>query len=151
MRFKLLSVMAAAVGILALGVAPASAKTVNWQIVSTNSNWYCGGGYITHPVSEHVNFKACLVVNANNDAQTVLVVQNTASVAVAIGGLVFFDGGSVSNTTDCAASTLNPGFTRGCFGPTFHIDSGTRIWGNGNLTLNGVTQSYGWVDRWVLA
>ncbi|MFC8709744.1 hypothetical protein ACFUCQ_07335 [Streptomyces sp. NPDC057197] len=136
MRFKALAVAIAATSTLALAATPADAAA-NWGAVSTNSNWDCTE-YKHHVVSDHVNFKVCIVHNANHDAQAVLVVQNAASVAVAIGGET--DG--FSGIVTCADSTLNPGFTRGCYGPTLHFAAGTFVGANGTLKLNGVNNKY---------
>ncbi|MEU8620137.1 hypothetical protein [Streptomyces sp. NPDC048623] len=145
MRYKALAVAAAAIGTIALGTAPASAAQ-NWGTVSTNSNWNCGA-YKNHSVSDYVSFKICVVRNANNDAQTVLVVQNRASVAVAIGGEVQFQGGGHNEVAMCAASTLNPGYTRGCYGPTYHVGSSIAQ-GKGWLELNTVWNDYGqWISN----
>lgn len=94
-------------------------------------------------MSDHVKFKFCIVVNANEDAQAVVVVQNTASVAVSIAGAVRSDFGS---NVDCAVSPLNPGFTRGCFAPTAtDVGSSAVLNAVGHLEVNGVTNavSYG--------
>ncbi|MEU1458217.1 hypothetical protein [Streptomyces avermitilis] len=80
-------------------------------------------------MSDYVKFKACEVINAHNDAQVILVVQSTASVAVSLG--------SYGSTGTCTTSTLNPGFTRGCYGSTGRW-SGTNWWISATLTLNGV-------------
>ncbi|MFJ8550653.1 hypothetical protein [Streptomyces sp. NPDC093676] len=136
MRFKALAVAIAATSTLALAATPADAA-VNWGTVSTNSNWHCTD-YKHHPVSDYVNFKVCIVANANHDAQAVLVVQNAASVAVAIGGTVDGPGGLET----CADSTLNPGFTRGCFGGTIHFGPDKFASANATLKLNGVNDKY---------
>ena len=135
MRFKALTVAVTAVGALALAASPASAA--NWQTVSTNSNWVCSE-YKHHQVSNFVNYKVCIVVNANDDAQVVLVVQNAADVAVSIAGTATGFGSNVN----CPTSTLNPGFTRGCYSPTIQVGSEVFIKGNVRLTLNGVAEWY---------
>ncbi|WP_225860885.1 hypothetical protein [Streptomyces triticiradicis] len=135
LRPKALLVAAVAAGTLAATSAPASAAQ-NWQTVSTNSNWTCSA-YKQHKVSNNVNFKVCIVVNSNLDAQAVLVVQNNASVAVSIGGEVTSNFGS---DVDCAATTLNPGFTRGCFAPTVGVGAGQILGTDGRLRLNGVDE-----------
>lgn len=138
MRFKALIVATAAAGALVFSAAPASAAA-NWQAVDTNSTWSCSS-YKTHQVSDYVKYKVCGVYNANGDAQAVLVVQNSASVAVSIGGEVWSSFGS---NVQCASSTLNPGFTRGCFAPTVHVGgSPGTLSVNGRLVLNGVSEWY---------
>ncbi|TQE35819.1 hypothetical protein Sipo8835_12360 [Streptomyces ipomoeae] len=137
MRFKALTMAAAVAGTLAFAATPASAAA-NWKEVSTNSNWNCSD-YKPHPVSSYVKFKVCLVINASDDAQAVLVVQNTTGGPITIGGAVRSDFGS---NVDCANSTLNTSFTRGCFAPTV-TDAGSRsiLNATGYLTVNGVTAS----------
>ncbi|MGW1537173.1 hypothetical protein [Streptomyces aureus] len=139
MRYKALAVTAVAVGTVALGAAPASADE-NWGPVSTNSTWKCNT-YEKHSVSDNVSYKPCVVHNSNGDAQTVLVVQNRASVAVAIGGWLHFEGAGSEYSVFCAASTLNPGYTRGCYGPSVHVGSAIAK-GKVQLELNGVWNDY---------
>ncbi|MFJ7082811.1 hypothetical protein ACIQU8_06180 [Streptomyces griseus] len=127
---------ATVVGALAVQATPASAAQ-NWQAVSTNSNWHCGD-YVKHSVSDYVKYKTCIVINSNYHGQVVLVVQSTASVAVSIGGSATSD--FYSNVT-CANSTLNPGFTRGCFAPTVSVGNTDLLKGKGELKLNGVSNS----------
>nr|WSS63097.1 hypothetical protein OG284_18615 [Streptomyces sp. NBC_01177] len=136
MRLRALTVAVAAAGTLALAASPASAAG-NWQAVDTNSNWRCTD-YVKHSVSDHVKYKTCIVINANNDAQAVLVVQNAASVAVSIGGSVASD---FHSNVSCANSTLNPGFTRGCFAPTSYVGDLSVIKATGQFKLNGVNNS----------
>ncbi|MGW2463120.1 hypothetical protein ACWC2M_29570 [Streptomyces sp. NPDC001761] len=108
----------------------------NWQTVTSTPNMTCSA-YKQHKVSNNVNFKVCIVVNSNLDAQAVLVVQNNAGVAVSIGGEVATNFGS---NVDCASSTLNPGFTRGCYSPTVHVGSGQTLIADARLRLNGVDE-----------
>ncbi|WP_432126390.1 hypothetical protein [Streptomyces sp. bgisy082] len=100
-----------------LGAGPAAAsETVNWAPVKTNSNWECSG-YWTVPPSM-VKFKSCIVRNASNDAQAVLVVQNPTSTdhTITKGRVVFESqrGGDVW----CARTNLAAGATAGCYAPT---------------------------------
>jgi len=135
---KVLGTATAAVGALAFAASPASAAPY-WQVVSTDSNWSCST-YQPHQVSNNVNFKTCIVRNANNDAQAVLVVQNKATVAITIRGELTYTHDGFSNYITCKLSTLNPGFTRGCFAPT-ETDPGqmradTVLWVNGSENGN---------------
>jgi hypothetical protein len=139
MRYKALAVTAAAVGTIALGAAPATAAE-KWDPVSTNSTWECGD-YENHVVSNNVSFKTCVVHNASGDAQTVLVVQNRASVAVAIEGWLKFEGAGSEYTVFCDPSPLNPGYTRGCYGPSVQVGSAVAK-GMTQLELNGVWDTY---------
>ncbi|WP_256104409.1 hypothetical protein [Streptomyces sp. ODS05-4] len=109
----------------AVGVSTASASpTANWAPVSTNSNWHCTG-YTEVLFSPGMKLKSCIVRNANQDAQGVLVIQNTSGRAYEINNVdersrVWFEsehGGDVW----CASSTINSGATRGCFGKTVHV------------------------------
>ncbi|WP_371667103.1 hypothetical protein OG985_05545 [Streptomyces sp. NBC_00289] len=132
MRFKALTVAAVAAGALTFGVAPASAAPY-WQ-TTTGVNFKFCTAYKHHSVSNNVNWKVCEVVNANNDAQVVVIVQNAASVAITIGGSV---NSSYGSSGTCYTSTLNPDFTRGCFGQTVRYSS-DAWWIQGTLTVNGV-------------
>ncbi|MFF3685723.1 hypothetical protein [Streptomyces sp. NPDC002187] len=112
---------AAGLAAVVLASSPAAAYP-NWQAVDTNANWTCQG-YQSHVGSSNVNFKGCVVRNAAGESQPVLVVQNKAGVAINIEAVL-----SVRSLTDrhdpdvyvfrCNPSPLQPGFTRGCFGPT---------------------------------
>ncbi|MGW4597721.1 hypothetical protein ACWEOA_20765 [Streptomyces sp. NPDC004457] len=135
LRPKALLVAAMTGAALAATSASASAAQ-NWQTVTSTPNMTCGA-YKQHKVSNNVNFKVCIVVNSNLDAQAVLVVQNNAGVAVSIGGEVATNFGS---NVDCASSTLNPGFTRGCYSPTVHVGSGQTLIADARLRLNGVDE-----------
>lgn len=132
MRFKALGVAAAAVGALVFAASPASAAPY-WQAVTETGNWTCTA-YQHHTVSDYVDWKVCQIVNSNNDAQVAVVVRSAAPRAVTIAGGT---DSSYGSTASCYTSTLNPGFTRGCLGPTVHLTSApTRI--TGYFTLNGV-------------
>ncbi|MEV6209112.1 hypothetical protein [Kitasatospora sp. NPDC051914] len=137
MRFKTFAATAVTAGALALATAGPASAAPYWQTVSTNSNWSCTA-YRTHPVSTHVNWKLCEVVNANYDAQVVVVVQNTATVAVSITGAT---SSNYSSDGTCLTSTLNPGFTRGCYGPTRALPAAGSTWHQGQLIVNGVTDT----------
>ncbi|MPY35830.1 hypothetical protein FNH09_32745 [Streptomyces adustus] len=85
--------------------------------------------------------------NANNDAQVVLVVQNSGTKAAVIRGVIdtYIDGhyfGSIA----CKESTLNPGFTRGCFDITLSGTSTLR--GETTLFMNGDQESNVSTDSW---
>jgi hypothetical protein len=95
---------------------------MNWKAVDTDSNWYCnnGQGYVSHVDKPGVKFKACIVRNDNGDAQAVLVVQNVSGGPVTIDGRIVFES-QLGGDAWCASSTLNDGFTRGCFAPTVSL------------------------------
>jgi hypothetical protein len=67
---------------------------MNWQTVSTNSNWHCTS--VPYAVNSRIQFEST-------------------------------DGGGTYGSGDawCADSTLQPGFTRGCFAPSVPI--GCRV------------------------
>ncbi|MEW2614157.1 hypothetical protein AB0937_29000 [Streptomyces sp. NPDC047880] len=134
MRLKKVALAGAAAGVLALTATPASAAEVNWKAVSTDSTWNCGT-YRNHVGSQNVRFKHCFVINSGGYAQSVLVVQNKASVAIKIEGDIRTNFGS---DVDCAQTTLNPGFTRGCFGPTRYIGSEGLFSATSRLNFNGI-------------
>ncbi|WP_242432696.1 hypothetical protein [Streptomyces sp. Root1310] len=139
MRTRALTVMVAVAGTVALSATPASAA-VGWKAVDTNSNWSCGG-YKSHPLSGQLKLKVCIVRNSNGDAQAIVVVQNTTGVPVSISGAVRSDFGS---NVDCAGTTLNTGFTRGCFaGTATDVTDRTFLNATGYLEANGVTASVG--------
>ncbi|MER7884149.1 hypothetical protein ABTY35_15165 [Streptomyces fimicarius] len=137
---KIIGVAAAAAGLAVSSTSPAAAFPY-WQQVSTNSNWSCSD-YQAHRLSFNIKFKTCVVRNANNDAQAVLVVQNSGTKAAVIRGEIatWVNGNSYRASISCYESTLNPGFTRGCFGPTESNTSRLRgetiLWMNGYENIN---------------
>jgi hypothetical protein len=133
-----LALTAAAAGAVALAASPASAAEVGWKAVSTTPDWNCTPSeYKQHKGSKNVLFKLCWVHNSSGGTQTVLVVQNRASVAIAIEGEIQTNyGGDV----DCAPSTLQPGYTRGCYGPT---KSPT------GLVVSSVRLNFNGIDDWI--
>ncbi|MFF8846494.1 hypothetical protein ACF08N_27905 [Streptomyces sp. NPDC015127] len=135
---RFLALTTAVVGAFALATPQAAAAEVGWKAVSTTPAWECfPTGYEQHKGSANVFFKICAVTNSSGGAQAVLVVQNKASVAIAIEGENQTNfGGDV----DCAPSTLQPGYTRGCYGPT-KTASG-RLVVSGRLNFNGI-------DDWI--
>ncbi|MFJ8586719.1 hypothetical protein ACIRD2_18985 [Streptomyces sp. NPDC093595] len=121
---------------LAAAAAPANAATVNWQTISPNANWRCEDT-IPHATYPGVKFQGCVVANQFGDAQVVLVVNNQGPKAVNIGGWTSSQFGS--NVT-CADSVLNPGFQRGCFGPTVTVPCNITYANSVHLTVNGSTK-----------
>ncbi|MFD5574380.1 hypothetical protein [Streptomyces cadmiisoli] len=147
-----LGVLAAAAGMTLLNTSPATAAlpTVNWKAVSTNSNWHCGA-YTSPANARDLNFKPCWVVNANNDAQAVLVVQNPSNQARTIKGAIRMPG--FAGEVNCAETVLNPGFTRGCYsitnacaGSTGPLDVWLFVrdeWGEWAESINGIADQCG--------
>ncbi|MEU6246595.1 hypothetical protein [Glycomyces sp. NPDC047010] len=119
---------------LAFTASPASAAPY-WQEVNTGPTWSCNPTKI-HPAKAGVGFQTCIVVNANYDAQAVLVVVNNSSSAIQLSGVIDTSFGADAS---CYSSTLNPGFRRGCFGPTVHVGSGVTLGATSYLTVNGTT------------
>lgn len=141
MRFKRFTVATAAiVGALAFTASPASADEQKWQTVSTNGWWDCGPDYRHHKVSNNVSYKWCVVTNEGGYAQAVLVVQNASKAKVSIEGEISTNipGGD----EDCAQSTLGPGATRGCFGPSKWVGTGVVFRTDVRLKLNNVDEWY---------
>ncbi|MCT4352080.1 hypothetical protein M5362_02885 [Streptomyces sp. Je 1-79] len=108
--------------------------------MSTNSNWDCDD-YVPHRLSNNIKFKTCVVRNANNDAQGVLVVQNSGTKVANIRGEVsvygYTPGGVLRQSYGtCRFEDLLPGQTRGCFGytvdSTVHLEVDTALWMNGS-------------------
>ncbi|MET8826344.1 hypothetical protein ABZX40_30290 [Streptomyces sp. NPDC004610] len=133
-----------AAGTMALGASPASAAPY-WQVVDTGTGptWTCGSTK-AHKEVAGVGFQTCLVVNDNLAAQSVLVVMNNSAKAIQLSGSVITGSvitGSVitdfGGNASCYSSTLNPGFQRGCFGPTRQVGTGT-ISASSRLKVNGV-------------
>lgn len=146
MKKRLLSLFAVGAAVIGSGLAtatPAVATPPYWQEVSTNSNWDCSP-YKEHRLSLNIKFKTCIVRNASDDAQAVLVVQNSGTKAALIRGVLdtYNTGGTYQGTYiySCKESTLNPGYTRGCFGTTFpetsKISATSSLYMNGNDDIN---------------
>ncbi|MGV9943378.1 hypothetical protein [Streptomyces sp. NPDC003401] len=132
---------------LLLASAPAGAAP-NWQTVSTGPTWSCAPT-VGHAAKAGVGFQACLVRNANDDAQTVLVVVNNSGSAVTVSATVTSD---FAASAACSTYTLAAGERRGCFGTTAHVpdclygaghpDPADQTYGGAaRLTVNGVTGS----------
>ncbi|MFJ4691547.1 hypothetical protein [Streptomyces sp. NPDC088766] len=137
---------AVAAGLL-LASAPAGAAP-NWQTVSTGPTWSCAPT-VVHTAGAGVGLQACLVRNANDDAQTVLVVVNNSGSAVTVSATVTSD---FAASAGCSTYTLTAGERRGCFGTTAHVPDclygaghpdpdGQTYGGSARLTVNGVTGS----------
>lgn len=136
---KMFGIAAAAVGATVFTAGPAAAA-YDWQTVSTNSNWSCDD-YVAHPLSKNIKFKTCVVRNASNGAQGVLVVQNSGTKVADIRGEVSVYGYTPSGDyrqsyATCKFDDLQPGLTRGCFGytveGTVNLEVNTAFWMNGS-------------------
>ncbi|MFE7447602.1 hypothetical protein ACFU7X_44890 [Streptomyces chartreusis] len=108
---------------LLLNIGSASAATVNWKEVNTNSNWHCTGWNIHEAVSSHDEgyyyFKTCIVTNSSGGAQAVAVVQNNGIYSnMPVKAAIRFPAYDAAGQTLCTESQINPGYTRGCFAPT---------------------------------
>jgi hypothetical protein len=123
--YKTFAVAAAtATGMVLSSSSAYASPTVNWQAVSTTANWHCNS-YVGFWDLPDLKFKSCIVLNSNQDAQGVLVVQNTTGRAIDINNVstqsrVVFES-ALGGDVWCASSVINDGFTRGCFGPTVHV------------------------------
>lgn len=136
---KMFGMAAAVVGATVFTAGPAAAAGT-WQTVSTNSNWDCDD-YLPHKLSKNIRFKTCVVRNANNDAQGVLVVQSIGTKVANIRGEVtaygYTAGGAHRHSYGtCKFDDLLPGQTRGCFGytveDTVNLEVDTALWMNGS-------------------
>ncbi|MFC9943591.1 hypothetical protein [Streptomyces pratensis] len=152
MRRRLLGAFVAGAAALGSGFATATPATSApfWQAVNTDSNWSCSD-YKNHRLSHNIKFKTCIVRNSSNDAQAVLVVQNSGTKAAVIHGDIgqTLTGGAHDGfyySASCYESTLNPGFTRGCFGSTF--PGTTRITATSELLMNGYDLDNRSTDSW---
>jgi hypothetical protein len=136
---------AATVGVMLSASSASASPTVGWQPVSTNANWHCTD-YGNLTAVRGVKLKTCIVRNANQDAQGVLVVQNTSGHAIEINNVdtqsrVVFES-ALEGDVWCASTTLNSGFTRGCFGKTVHV--GCRATGFADGTLAVRDEGFNW-------
>lgn len=152
MKKRLLSLLAAGAAVIGSGLAtatPAVATPPYWQAVSTNSDWDCSQ-YKAHRLSLNIKFKTCIVRNSSGGAQAVLVVQNSGTKAALIRGELntYNTGGTYqgSYTYYCSESTLNAGYTRGCFGQTFPGTS--DISATSSLYMNGYDDLHLSQDSW---
>ncbi|MGW9441098.1 hypothetical protein [Streptomyces sp. NPDC055607] len=105
--------------------------------MNTNSTWKCEPT-IQHDVYPGVGFQGCVVMNAQGDAQVVLVVTNNGPKGVRLGGSIASGFGS---STTCADTVLNPGFTRGCFAPTKHVTPGYIYQSQVTVKVNDSSQN----------
>ncbi|MEH0577882.1 MULTISPECIES: hypothetical protein [Streptomyces] len=131
---KTLVAVIAATGAFLLSAGPAVAtiaqpRLVTWQEVGdTDENWKCGP-VVDHPAGDGIRFRACIIKNASNDAQAVLVLVNNSGSRIQINGeanttIRINWNPSARNIGDvnCASSPLNTGFQRGCFSQTKPTD-----------------------------
>jgi hypothetical protein len=128
-----------------IAAAPAGAAPY-WQTVTTGPTWDCART-VVHTAKAGVGFQACLVRNAHDDAQVVLVVVNNSTSAVTVSGTVTSFGADAG----CGSYTLPVGERRGCFGTTGPVPDcaygagtgdGTETYGGGvRLTVNGVVDT----------
>ncbi|MGW1885205.1 hypothetical protein [Streptomyces sp. NPDC001970] len=109
----------AVAGSVLLAAAPAEAAPF-WQTVSISANWSCAPT-VVHNAKAGVGFQPCLVRNANDDAQVVLVVVNNSTSGVTISGTVSSDFAADGR---CSTYSLAVGERRGCFG---HTGAGSRL------------------------
>ncbi|MER5465909.1 hypothetical protein ABT010_35685 [Streptomyces sp. NPDC002668] len=127
---KTLAAVSVATGSVLLSSGPAMASIdrpdlVAWQEVGeTNANWKCGT-VVNHPAGDGIRFRACIIKNASNDAQAVLVLVNNSGNRIQIHGeknttIRTNWNPSMKNRGDvnCASSPLNTAFQRGCFSET---------------------------------
>ncbi|MEU0393599.1 hypothetical protein ABZ208_12610 [Streptomyces sp. NPDC006208] len=125
---------AAAVAGVLLTAGPAAAA--NWSPVQTSSRWHCTRTD-EHAYVRQVSFQACYIALPQTKKQVVLVVRNDGPGPVSIQGIIDNIDGS---ETLCAQSTLNAGFTRGCFGH-FTPTTCNRGVGYATLIVNGRSDS----------
>ncbi|MEU2430668.1 hypothetical protein ABZ611_14370 [Streptomyces sp. NPDC007861] len=137
--FKGIAVGSAVAGSLVLGSGQAVAAPL-WQSIS--GPFTSCAKTVGHTAVSGVNFQGCLIVNANMDAQVVLVVNNHSGRAVTISGQIESDFGNAS----CVQTTLNTGTQRACYGPTSalaqcregHADVAGPYGGTVRFTVEGV-------------
>ncbi|MER6912381.1 hypothetical protein ABT354_11985 [Streptomyces sp. NPDC000594] len=142
----LLAAAAMAAGTL-LAAAPAQAAS-QWQTVQTNANWKCAKT-VVHPSRADLGYQACLVTNAQAQAQVVMVVVNNSTTPVSISGNITSAFGA---DRTCGTLSLGVGERRGCFAPTGpipvcltgagHPDPTEQLHGGTiRLTVGGVTKA----------
>lgn len=137
--FRLAAATAAAtVGVLVSASSASASPTVGWQAVSSNANWHCTN-YTDLLTQPGMNMKTCIVRNASQDAQAVLVIQNKTGRAIDINNSdtqsrVVFES-ALGGDVWCASTTLNDGFTRGCFGTTVHVGCRATSSADGRLAV----------------
>lgn len=148
--YMALSAAASVVALLLFGAAPASAYPI-WQSYKSNSNWHCSDTFPTS-LSQNVVFQTCIIVNASDQAQAVLVVANRGTKDASISGGPFSDelygeGGSYY----CEWTTLDAGEAIACFGKTValrgcgHYYAQGRLWANQvGLEVSGLAKYTKW-------
>lgn len=119
---RITAIAAVAASFVLFGAESAVASdTVGWKEVNTNSSWHCSD-YVHHRAKPGLKFKACIVKNSTPKAQAILVVQNASGDPVSIGrSRVVFESQRGGDVWCAGSTTLQPGFTRGCYAPSVPI------------------------------
>lgn len=138
---------AATAGVVFSAPSASASPTVGWQAVSTNANWHCTE-YKELTFAPGMKLKTCIVRNASQDAQAVLVIQNTTGHAMEVNytgkqSSVVFES-ALEGDVWCAPTTINDGFTRGCFGKTVHVGCRATSYADGTLAVRDPEDGTKW-------
>ena len=112
--------LVALVASVILGVQPAYASAY-WQEISPNSNWHCGPTTQLDNAPSGLVAQTCIVANSSGWAQAVAVISNNSGQAVDFDAFISSNQLYYNNDHYCNDSRLNPGFQRGCFGPSVYV------------------------------
>lgn len=108
-------------GLLGVPSPAQAAYNLPWKSYTQTSSWSC----TNEPVSLYgsLYIRACVIINANNDVQSVATVSNYTSQSLWVYSpklslLEDYPSDDYIYHRDCAGTWIAPGTTRACFGPT---------------------------------
>lgn len=140
---RMFLVIASVAGTSVLGATAAQAAP-RWQKSKITPTWSCTPWGNS---ASGVQFKACVVVNRNNDAQAVVVVRNPTRRAHSIQAnrVSLYRGKprieQMGPQEACHNSSLSAGQSRACFGTTYHVGRCNRVHARITVTVGGEPHS----------
>ncbi|MER5469796.1 hypothetical protein [Streptomyces sp. NPDC002685] len=131
----LATLAAAAAGVI-FASSPASAAGT-WQPGGYlgESNWYCSNPK-THSVSDHVQYRGCLVTNRSGGAQIALVATLNTTKAVDISGAL---NSSFGSSAFCTKERYLGQHSLICYSPTRPVGVCDALTGDTSMIVNGVS------------
>ncbi len=117
---RLGAVTAALAAMMLMGSQPAHASDY-WQEIKPNANWHCGTTTPLHKAPAGVVGQTCIIASSSGYAQAVSVISNNSGRAIDFGSFIQSNQIYYENAHHCRPSTLNPGFQRGCLGPSVYV------------------------------
>ncbi|MCX4823364.1 hypothetical protein OG883_26480 [Streptomyces sp. NBC_01142] len=131
----LATLAAAAVGVIFASGSASAAGTWQPGRYLGESNWYCSASK-THSVSDHVQYRGCLVTNRSGGAQIALIATLNTSKAVDISGALSSNFGS---SALCTKERYLGQYSLICYAPTRPVGVCDTLTGKTSMIVNGVS------------